>query len=203
MLCVRHSWLEFYLALRAVRGPPTHLLLHPTCRPLLYPRELFESLRERSSTQGHRQAMLSTTVVHPCLPTYQYGSWLRRAPPPDDLKLQTVGRPISAMAGGPTQRSPFTFQFSDGGSDDLNSPLGIPAAKRRAQSATKMRYVQLPGRVRGSEISVKRIDTWIPRTMPPIIVPTPKSRTPTIGFRPITPADYAFPAPFTPWALRR
>ena len=132
------------------------------------------------------------TTAHPTLPTYQFGSFLRRLPPPDDMKIPSLGRPRSAMVGGPPQRSAVVYRFdTNGDAFVLRKPDGTPRFPRPHSGPP--RYVQLAGPVRGSEITTRSMHTWIPRSMPP--VPTQKGRTATISFKPIVPGDYAYPVP--------
>jgi len=146
--------------------------------------------------------VFAMSTAHPALPTYQFGSFLRRQSPPDDLRIQSLGRPKSAMVGGVPSRSPFQFHFPGGDNSlELTRADGKPCTPRRVQpaplrpqsAALPIRQVALPGPTRTSEIAVRTIHTWIPRTMPPV-QDRSRGHTPTPILRGLSPITYAYPA---------
>ena len=168
-------------------------------------------VRKNLGVRGKRDVGMS--VALPSMPSYQFGSYVRRSSPPDDLKIQSLARPKSASPGVSPHRAPFAFRYASGEESlMLRRPDGSPWATRtsdgaprptsmvplRPDSAKNIREVSLPGPNRGSEIMIKTIDTWIPRTMPGV----PSRPGPTPVLRMAKPS-YAYPTVGRPFGHTR
>ncbi|KAL3909486.1 MAG: hypothetical protein SGPRY_009409 [Prymnesium sp.] len=126
------------------------------------------------------------SVVHPALPSYQFGCFLRQGPSDAELRSQGVKKPHPRSAP-PSLATALSTASRFASPHDLlamRAPSHLNGTRTiytnpKAGTHRPVRYVNLPGPLRGSEIKVRTMHTWVPRTMPPMF--TREGPTPILG----------------------